>query len=191
MWNKLKDMIGINENEYDEDYVEYYPEQEIINNSENYQDVRGDTKATQNQNYPNSRGSFSGKEGVKMTKSNVIGMPGLANGTSEVVVIEPHSFEEMPQVIQALRERRSVVLNLNVMNPEEAQRAVDFVAGGTYAMDGHQERVGESIFLFTPSCVKVSTLTGILHDVEQVTETHIRKPLHNSDPWSEQSVIAQ
>ncbi len=191
MWNKLKDMIGINENEYDEDYVEYYPEPEIINNSENYQDVRGDTKVTQNQNYPNSRGSFSGKEGVKMTKNNVIGMPGLANGTSEVVVIEPHSFEEMPQVIQALRERRSVVLNLNVMNPEEAQRAVDFVAGGTYAMDGHQERVGESIFLFTPSCVKVSTLTGILHDVEQVTETHIRKPLHNSDPWGEQSVIAQ
>lgn len=191
MWNKLKDMIGINENEYDEDYVEYYPEQEIINNSENYQDVRGDTKATQNQNYPNSRGSFSGKEGVKMTKSNVIGMPGLANGTSEVVVIEPHSFEEMPQVIQALRERRSVVLNLNVMNPEEAQRAVDFVAGGTYAMDGHQERVGESIFLFTPSCVKVSTLTGILHDVEQVTEANIRKPGHSYDPWSEQSVIAQ
>lgn len=187
-------MIGINENEYDEDYVEYYPEEEVINSSsypENYQDIHSDTKAANTHNYQSNRGSFSGKEGVKMTKSNVIGMPGLANGASEVVVIEPHSFEEMPQVIQALRERRSVVLNLNVMNPEEAQRAVDFVAGGTYAMDGHQERVGESIFLFTPSCVKVSTLSGILHDVEKVTETPIRRPAHGSDPWSEQSVIAQ
>lgn len=91
------------------------------------------------------------------TRSNVIGMPGAANGISEVVVIEPRSFEEMPQVIQALRERKSVVLNLTIIDPDEAQRAVDFVAGGTYAIDGHQERIGESIFLFTPSCVQVST----------------------------------
>lgn len=195
MWNKIKDMIGINENDYTDDgYVEYYPGEEETDASaypENYQAINSDPKATEIHNYQANRGSFAGKQGVKMTKSNVIGMPGLNNGVSEVVVIEPHSFEEMPQVIQALRERRSVVLNLNVMNPEEAQRAVDFVAGGTYAMDGHQERVGESIFLFTPSCVKVSTLSGILHDVEKVTQTHIRKPAHSSDPWSEQSVIAQ
>ena len=193
MWNKIKDMIGINENEYDEDYVEYYPEEEVVNGGypEAYSEINSETQEKNIHNYQSNRGSFAGKQGVKMTKSNVIGMPGITNGVSEVVVIEPHSFEEMPQVIQALRERRSVVLNLNVMNPEEAQRAVDFVAGGTYAMDGHQERVGESIFLFTPSCVKVSTLSGILHDVEKVAETHIRKQAHNPDPWSEQSVIAQ
>lgn len=124
--------------------------------------------------------------------SKVIGMPGLANGISEVIVIEPHSFEEMPQVIQALRERKSVVLNLNVMDPEEAQRAVDFVAGGTYAMDGHQERVGESIFLFTPSCVKVSTLAGILHDVHEAPETYLRNTSSGNDPWeAEQTRMAQ
>ncbi|MBE9066889.1 cell division protein SepF, partial [Leptolyngbya cf. ectocarpi LEGE 11479] len=88
--------------------------------------------------------------------SNVIGMPGAINGVSEVIVMEPRSFEEMPQAIQALRERKSVVLNLTIMDPDQAQRAVDFVAGGTYAMDGHQERIGESIFLFTPNCVQVS-----------------------------------
>ncbi|NEO26888.1 MAG: cell division protein SepF, partial [Kamptonema sp. SIO4C4] len=99
------------------------------------------------------------------SRSNVIGMPGSANGVSEVVVIEPRSFEEMPQVIQALRERKSVVLNLTVIDPDEAQRAVDFVAGGTYAIDGHQERISESIFLFTPSCVQVSTHSGMAQEV--------------------------
>lgn len=88
--------------------------------------------------------------------NNVIGMPGAMNGMSEVLVMEPRTFEEMPQAIQALRERKSVVLNLTIMDPDQAQRAVDFVAGGTYAMDGHQERIGESIFLFTPNCVQVS-----------------------------------
>jgi len=100
-------------------------------------------------------GSFS-----STLPNNVIGMPGVNNIVNEVVVIEPHSFDEIPQVIQTLKEQRSVILNLNVMEAEEAQRAVDFVAGGTYAIDGHQERIGESIFLFTPRNVKVSTISG-------------------------------
>lgn len=100
-------------------------------------------------------GSFSSS-----LPNNVIGMPGVNNIVNEVVVIEPHSFDEIPQVIQTLKEQRSVILNLNVMEAEEAQRAVDFVAGGTYAIDGHQERIGESIFLFTPRNVKVSTISG-------------------------------
>ncbi|MEB3242370.1 MAG: cell division protein SepF [Cyanobacteriota bacterium] len=88
--------------------------------------------------------------------TNVIGMPGLSNAVAEVLLMEPRSFDEMPRAIQALRERKTVILNLTMMEPEQAQRAVDFVAGGTYAIDGHQERVGESIFLFAPSCVTVT-----------------------------------
>ncbi len=89
--------------------------------------------------------------------TNVIGMPGLTNAVAEVMLMEPRSFDEMPRAIQALRERKTVILNLTMMEPDQAQRAVDFVAGGTYAIDGQQERVGESIFLFAPSCVTVST----------------------------------
>ena len=89
--------------------------------------------------------------------SKVVGMPGISNSSSEVSLMEPRSFDEMPQAIQALRERKTVILNLTMMDPDQAQRAVDFVAGGTYAIDGHQERVGESIFLFAPSCVNVTS----------------------------------
>ncbi len=97
---------------------------------------------------------FDGKNGFP--SSNVIGMPGISNNDSEVSLMEPRSFDEMPRVIQALRERKTVILNLTMMEPDQAQRAVDFVAGGTFAIDGHQERVGESIFLFAPSCVTVT-----------------------------------
>ena len=97
--------------------------------------------------------------GGDLPGSNVIGMPGISNAASEVNVMEPRSFDEMPRAIQALRERKTVILNLTMMEPDQAQRAVDFVAGGTFAIDGHQERVGESIFLFAPSCVTV-TNTG-------------------------------
>ncbi|MCS5691341.1 cell division protein SepF [Cyanobium sp. FGCU-6] len=92
--------------------------------------------------------------------TNVIGLPGLSSSVAEVYLMEPRSFDEMPRAIQALRERKTVILNLTMMEPDQAQRAVDFVAGGTFAIDGHQERVGESIFLFAPSCVTVTTAGG-------------------------------
>jgi cell division inhibitor SepF len=92
--------------------------------------------------------------------TNVIGLPGLSSAVAEVYLMEPRSFDEMPRAIQALRERKTEILNLTMMEPDQAQRAVDFVAGGTFAIDGHQERVGESIFLFAPSCVTVTTAGG-------------------------------
>lgn len=95
--------------------------------------------------------------GDSFVGSNVIGMPGISSSAAEVIVMEPRSFDEMPKAIQALRERKTIIINLTMMEPDQAQRAVDFVAGGTFAIDGHQERVGESIFLFAPSCVTVTT----------------------------------
>jgi cell division inhibitor SepF len=95
--------------------------------------------------------------GESFIGSNVIGMPGISSSAAEVIVMEPRSFDEMPKAIQALRERKTIIINLTMMEPDQAQRAVDFVAGGTFAIDGHQERVGESIFLFAPSCVTVTT----------------------------------
>ena len=90
------------------------------------------------------------------SQDNVIGMPGISSDMSEVIFMQPRSFDEMPRAIQALRERRTIILNLTQMHAEEAQRAVDFVSGGNFATDGTQERLGDGIFLFAPSCVKVT-----------------------------------
>ncbi|PSB21843.1 cell division protein SepF [filamentous cyanobacterium CCP1] len=130
--------------------------------------------------------SLSSSSGVGAV-NNVIGMPGAVNGMSEVVVMEPRTFEEMPQAIRALRERKSVVLNLTIMDPDQAQRAVDFVAGGTYAIDGHQERIGESIFLFTPNCVQVSTQQGATEPIMQ--QPSVRTPRSTPAPaWTSEQV---
>ena len=100
------------------------------------------------------------------TGYNAVGMPKTVTSMAEVVVMEPSSFEEMPQVIQSLREHKSVLLNLKRMEPEQAQRAVDFVVGGIYAIEGHQERVGEKLFLFTPICVQVTIIqAGVVRQV--------------------------
>ncbi len=116
--------------------------------------------------------------GESFSGSNVIGMPGITTASAEVNLMEPRSFDEMPRAIQALRERKTVIINLTMMEPDQAQRAVDFVAGGTFAIDGHQERVGESIFLFAPSCV---TVTNNSHD-EASAPTVVSKDTEEAVP---------
>jgi cell division inhibitor SepF len=172
IFSKLRDFVGLNEQ------VEYEYYEEEADTADSYRNVyqqEDSQPAPQQETTPANRRwrenpSTSTEEvaaTVSKPMSNVIGMPGAINGISEVLVLEPRTFEEMPQAIQALRERKSVVLNLTIMDPDQAQRAVDFVAGGTYALDGHQERIGESIFLFTPSCVQVSTQSGLIHEAPQ------------------------
>ncbi|MDY6938782.1 MAG: cell division protein SepF [Cyanobacteriota bacterium] len=176
IFTKLKDFVGLNEPvgyeyEYDEmegdNYGNLYPQNTPPTNLEGVRIDRsrmGETSALGMA--ATGMAAKTSEMGTKMNSSNnVIGLPGATSGISEVVVLEPRTFEEMPQAIQALRERKSVVLNLTIMEPDQAQRAVDFIAGGTYALDGHQERIGESIFLFTPSCVQVSTQNGVVRDV--------------------------
>jgi cell division inhibitor SepF len=58
--------------------------------------------------------------------------------------------------VQAVRQQRTVVLHLGEMDPEEAQRTIDFVSGGVFAMDGQSERLGDTVFLFAPALVAIN-----------------------------------
>ena len=144
--SKLKAVVAGDEY-LDDDFDELdYPSEDELNDFK------------QNQRNSNALANSNPFEFMNNNRSSkVVGMPGITNSSSEVSLMEPRSFDEMPQAIQALRERKTVILNLTMMDPDQAQRAVDFIAGGTYAIDGHQERVGESIFLFAPSCVNVTS----------------------------------
>lgn len=183
IFSKLRDFVGLNEPaEYEYEYDEM--------DGQDYQNLYQEENAQPVQEEEPRRRRFQRTtltgDVAPTPMSNVIGMPGAMNGVAEVVVMEPRTFEEMPQAIRALRERKSVVLNLTIMDPDQAQRAVDFVAGGTYAIDGHQERIGESIFLFTPSCVQVSTqVTGVVEPPLQAPQQPMRsRPMTPSPTWS-------
>ncbi|MGB3535635.1 MAG: cell division protein SepF [Microcoleaceae cyanobacterium] len=187
IFGKLRDFVGLNDSaEYDYEYEEMegeqyqgtYPipqpqpaaapleEERRASTSSSISSSRRPRERTTLGSVNTATGTGGVMEGsVGSSVGNVIGMPNALNGISEVMVMEPRTFEEMPAAIRALKERKSVVLNLTMMDPDQAQRAVDFVAGGTYALDGHQERIGESIFLFTPSCVQVRTQSGVVHEV--------------------------
>ncbi len=196
IFSKLRDFVGFNDPEYEYEYDEMDGEeyqnlyqQEHVPAAPPVQPLH-DEEGRARRRYRDRSVGVSSEGGSAM--SNVIGMPG-ANGISEVVVMEPRSFEEMPLCIQALRERKSVVLNLTIMDPDQAQRAVDFVAGGTFAIDGHQERIGESIFLFTPNCVQVSTQSSLTQDPVPQPQQSMRAPRQAAPApaWATEMRMAQ
>lgn len=195
IFGKLKDFVGLNEqpayeyDEYDEvdergNYQNTYQEQNTQGSAEEDRRQRRRLRDRMSVVPETAPTTTTTTTNIGSTMNNVIGMPGVTNGFSEVLVMEPRTFEEMPQAIQALRERKSVVLNLTMMDPDQAQRAVDFIAGGTYAIDGHQERIGESIFLFTPSCVQVSTQSGVIHEVTQNQQVRPPRPATPTPTWT-------
>ncbi len=189
IFTKLKDFVGLNEPQEYEDY-DYIEEGEEYPNQ--YQPEH--PQPIQEEEMRRRRGGrqifMATDAGIGTQMGKVIDMP--MNGNYEVVLMEPRSFDEMPQAIEALRERKMVVLNLTMMEPDQAQRAVDFVAGGTYAMNGHQERVGESIFLFTPLCVQVTTSSGIVHEALQSSPMRAGRVNAPTPAWTgETTRIAQ
>lgn len=78
----------------------------------------------------------------------------------EVVVFEPRSYSESTtQIAEALKEKKTVILNLQLLDKEQSQRVVDFLCGCTYALEGDQKRIGDRVFIFTPDNINLSQET--------------------------------
>lgn len=91
----------------------------------------------------------------KKEEKKVIPYPS-ANRGYEVVVMEPRSFEDAATVVQDLKDRKTIVLNLHLLDNEQSQRTIDFVCGAAHALNGKPQKVGDKVFVFTPSNVTLS-----------------------------------
>ena len=97
---------------------------------------------------------FQSKNDRDRADLKVISHPNM-RGT-EVMIIEPRSFGEAGQIVQNLKDRKTIVLNLHLLDKEQSQRTIDFVCGAAHALDGKPQKVGDLVFVFTPSNVTLS-----------------------------------
>ncbi len=79
-------------------------------------------------------------------------------GTSafKLVVIEPKSFDECPKLVDSLKGRRPVIINLEKIETETAKKIFDFLSGATYALNGNVQKVASNIFIFAPESVDIA-----------------------------------
>ena len=78
-----------------------------------------------------------------------------ATGKNKMILFEPRAYSESTQIIDYLKNRNTVVVNLKRVTPDQAKRIVDFLTGGLYAMNGNLQKLGGGIFLCAPNNVNV------------------------------------
>lgn len=144
--NTMK-LSDIEEDDFDDDY---YDEGEIIDNT-----VRKPAPIIESKEY-NEPIDFKTK---KTTSQKVMPMRSVKkapNSGMEVCVIKPTSFDESREVADTLLANRAVVLNLEGIDVEIAQKILDFTSGTTYAIDGNLQRISNYIYIITPKTVEIS-----------------------------------
>lgn len=76
----------------------------------------------------------------------------------KVLVVEPRSFEEVQTIVDQMRARRPIILNLEALDKDLAQKILNFLNGAIYALGGETQRVAQGIFFFAPQGVDISTM---------------------------------
>ena len=82
----------------------------------------------------------------------------------QVVLVKPERFENASEIADHLREKRTVVLNLESTNKEIARRLLDFLAGVSYANEGKIKKVAISTYIITP--YNVDILGDLIDELE-------------------------
>ena len=80
----------------------------------------------------------------------------------EVCVIKPTNVDDAREITETLLSGSTVILNLEGLDLEVAQRIIDFTSGATFAINGNLQKISNYIFLVTPTNVDIS---GDLHDL--------------------------
>ena len=138
--DKFKKLVGIEE--IDDDFSE----EELASAKE---EIRREERK--------SVSSFQPK-GVEAVKAVPLEKRVSIAGTNafKLVVIEPKSFDECPKLVDSLKGRRPVIINLEKIETETAKKIFDFLSGATYALNGNVQKVANNIFIFAPESVDIA-----------------------------------
>ncbi|MDR2609827.1 MAG: cell division protein SepF [Clostridiales Family XIII bacterium] len=76
-----------------------------------------------------------------------------------IMVIEPKDFEMCPKLVDSLKSKKPVIVNLEKIETKTARKIFDFLSGATYALGGDLQKIANNIFVFLPENVDVTTNT--------------------------------
>ena len=81
-------------------------------------------------------------------KNKVVNMPQVQQ--IKMVISQPTTFDQAEDICDLLKEKQSVIVNLEYVNKDITRRIIDVVSGAVHALDGHIQKVSNSIFLIAP-----------------------------------------
>ena len=97
----------------------------------------------------------------------------MSDAGMEVCVIKPTTVEDAREITETLLANRTVVLNLEGLDVEIAQRIIDFTSGPCFAISGNLQKISHYIFIITPASVDISG------DFQEILSGSFDVPINN------------
>ncbi len=131
MFKKLKDIIGLSdlEEEYEEEYEERTEKKDLHKKQDNLINTKKTIKAKENVN---------------------------VSDNADLFIISPRRYEDCAGVIDELKRKKTIVLNLEDLDLELKKQIFEFVKGGVYALEANIQKVSADIFVIAPYNVEIS-----------------------------------
>lgn len=145
--DKLLNFMRLNEDDYDEDdYSSDYDDEEYEAPKKKV------TKKTYDEAPSNEEKSFTKQ---RQTKNKVV--PMRSRSGMQVCIYKPSSIEDGREISSLLvNDGTAVILNLEGIHVELAQRIIDFTSGSCCAISGNMQKISNYIFIATPPTVNIS-----------------------------------
>ncbi len=150
------------DDDYDDDYEEKPSKRSFFGkrskkSDDDYDDESEETYSSK----PKAKSAPSNAMGSKVTPMR---QPASRRSSAnmEVCVIKPVSIDDSREITETLLSGRTVILNLEGLDLEIAQRIIDFTSGAAFAISGNLQKISNYIFLVTPTNVEIS---GDLQDL--------------------------
>lgn len=142
VFSKFKDMMGIEE--YEDDEMEVEEEEYKQGNYYDRKPVETRPSAMTSPRYDNNNVVPMQNRTVKAITSAL-----------KLVVIEPSGFDECPKLVDSLKSRKPIIVNLEKLDSDTGRKIFDFLGGATYALNGNVQKVANNIFVFAPENVAI------------------------------------
>ena len=89
-------------------------------------------------------------------KGAVLNLHSTNSKNMRLMITKPLEFSEAQSIVEHIKNKKPVLVNLEDTDKSEAKRIIDFLCGATYAIDGNMQKVSQQIFIFAPAHVEVN-----------------------------------
>lgn len=78
------------------------------------------------------------------------------NVSARVILKKPEQFQDIMEIVDSIKTRKIIVMNMSDADPKTAQRMIDYIVGACYALNGSFEEVEKCVYVFAPEGVEVT-----------------------------------
>lgn len=136
---------------YDDEEDDFFGDEEPLEEEPAFVAPRREERAERRSFVENEPAEFESRPAKKDNKVMSI----HTTTAVQVVLSKPERFEQAAEIADHLREKRTVVMNLETTNKDVARRLVDFLSGVAYANDGKIKKVAINTYIITPYNVDI------------------------------------